>query len=235
MEIVGRFTVKDQWNQNCALQCYRASELLKNQLSAAQYSILDELHERISAKNPANVLAFWEKLYQYRERSARRMLRGTENPVVMSMEDARVMVDEFKSNQLWHDLTLKQQQSRGWRSTVTTLFHIKSGWVHAAKAIMQYGLPRFHMPLEADDATQYINALGRYTDDMAIWLMNFAKGLQAYKETLDYKQHCESSRRALNERNNKRRIDALLAATEYVGIASPLPGYAIEYYLPGYA
>jgi hypothetical protein len=65
--------------------------------------------------------------------------------------------------------------------------------------------------------------------------MNFAKGLQPYKETLDYKQHCESSRRALNERNNKRRIDALLAATEYVGIASPLPGFATKYYLPGYA
>ena len=82
-------------------------------------------------------------------------------------EQAREMVDKFKHYELWKDFTLKQRQSKHWRSTVNTILHKRAGWTHAVKAIMQYGLPRLEQPAQPEDATKQIKRLGEFARDMA--------------------------------------------------------------------
>ena len=113
------------------------------------------------------------------------------------------MVDCFKWNELWYDLNCEQQQSKRWRSTVNTILHKNAGWSHAARAIMEYGLPQLEQRALADDATEHINALGQFARDMAKWLVNFASSMYAYRQTDDYQKNYQTSMTALRKRTKR--------------------------------
>ena len=210
MELVGRFAAPDQWNAGFASACYRAATKLRAELFSEQYKILDQLYERItytrhSDEEQHDVVMFWERLHEYRERQYARMNRFTpifarseEQPV--TPKEASYMLDCFKYYELWHDLTWKQQQSKGWRSTVNTILHKNAGWTLAAKAIMEYGLPHLEQRAPLDDATEHINALGQFARDIAKWLQNFASRVHAYIETEGYQKSLQSSLAALQKR-----------------------------------
>lgn len=110
------------------------------------------------------------------------------------------MVENFKYYELWKDLTWKQRQSKHWRSTVNTILHKRAGWTHAAKAIMQYGLPRLEQPVQPEDATEQIKRLGEFARDMAQWLINFAKDMHTYMQTPGYEKNYQASMVALKRR-----------------------------------
>ena len=70
MELVGRFTAKEQWSAACALICYRASEKLQSELFSEQSNILDELYQRITYTRTEvealhDVMIFWARLNEY--------------------------------------------------------------------------------------------------------------------------------------------------------------------------
>ena len=69
----------------------------------------------------------------------------------------------------------------------------RAGWTHAAKAIMKYGLPKLLQLAPADDATENIDALGRFARDMARWLQRFASSMHAYRQTEQYQNNYETS------------------------------------------
>ena len=203
MELVGRFTAQDQWSAACALACYRASAELRSELFCEEYNILDELYERITRvrdEEVHDVMAFWGRLHEYRQRECRRMLQSSEEQSVTPAE-AFHFVESFKYHHLWYELEWSQQQTQGWRSTVNTILHRRAGWTHAAKAIMQYGLPKLELPAQPDDATEHINALGQFAQDMAKWLQNFAWSMHAYKQTTGYQKNYETSIGAMWKRN----------------------------------
>ena len=128
---------------------------------------------------------FWERLHEYRERRYARMKQSSEEQPVTPKE-ASYMLDCFKYYELWHDLTWKQQQSKGWRSTLNTILHNRAGWTHAAHAIMEHGLPKLEQPAQPDDATEHINALGQFARDLAKWLQQIASRMHAYRQTDGY-------------------------------------------------
>ena len=113
------------------------------------------------------------------------------------------MLENFRYDQLWYDLTWRQQQSKGWRSTLNTILHHRAGWTHAAKAIMEYGLPKLQQPAQPDDATEHINALGQFARDMAKWLINFASHMHAYRQTASYQKNYQTSIEALEKRRGR--------------------------------
>ena len=122
MELVGRFTAKDQWNAACALICYRASEKLQSELFSEQSHILDELYQRITETRTEeealqDVMTFWGRLNEYRERECRDMLHSSKEQSVTPCQ-ASHMVDNFKYYQLWHELPWEQRQSQRWWSTL---------------------------------------------------------------------------------------------------------------------
>ena len=206
MEIVGRFTAQDQWSAECALVCYRASRTM-DELSSEEEKNLDELYERITYARVKDeelhdVMVFWGRLYEYRERERRRMLQSSEDQSV-TPQQASQMLESFKYCQLWYDLTWKQQQSKGWRSTLNTVLHNKAGWTHAAKAIMEYGLPKLEQPAQPDDATEHINALSQFAQDLAAWLQGFASRMHAYRLTDEYQKNYQSSIKALEKKGKR--------------------------------
>ena len=207
IELVGRFTAADQWSAVFACACYRASEELRSELFSDAYNILDELYERLTRTRARDdelhdVMKFWGVLHEYRQRECRRMLQSSEGQSV-TPEQASELLESFKYYELWYELTNTQRQSKGWRSTLTTILHNRAGWTHAAKAIMQYGLPKPEQPPQPDDATEHINALGQFAQDMAQWLVNFASSMHAYKQTDAYQKNYQTSMKALEKRKRQ--------------------------------
>ena len=206
MELVGRFTAVGQWNAAFAVACYRASEQLCSDLFDGEGNILDELYQRIQCNGIAgsyhrrriedeelqNVMGFWSRLNDYR------CLLQSSSEQSLTSKQASEMLESFKYNELWYDLSWDQRQSRGWRSTVATIVHKRAGWTHAAKAILKYGLPK--LPTQTDDATEDINALGKFAKDMAEWLQHFASGLHAYKQSDGYQKSYQKSVQALQRK-----------------------------------
>jgi hypothetical protein len=200
MELVGRFTAQDQWSAACALICYKTSEELRSEPFPEQYNILDELYERITRTRVEDeelhdVMVFWGKLDEYRER----MLQSSEEQLVTTQQ-ASEMLDAFKYDHLWDELTWQQQQSKRWRSTLNTILHRRAGWTHAAKAIMEYGLPKLEKPAQPDDATGHIGAPGQSARDITKWLQEFASSMHAYRQTDEYQKKYQTSIEALEKR-----------------------------------
>ena len=118
MKLVGRFTAGDQWTDECALVCYRASEDLGSKLLSEESNILDELHQRIAHtgnireklyKESENellldVMSFWAKLNDYRERNYRRLLQINEGQLLTPKQASHIL-ENFKYDELWYDLT----------------------------------------------------------------------------------------------------------------------------------
>jgi hypothetical protein len=208
MELVGRFTAEDQWSAAFAWACYRASEELRSELFSDAYNILDELYERLTQTRARDdelhdVMKFWGWLHEYRERECRRRMLQSSEEESVTQEQACELLESFKLSELWYELTDTQQKKRGWRSTLNTILHNRAGWTHAARAIMEYGLPKLKQPLQPDDATEHINALGQFAQDMAKWLVNFALSEHGYMQTNAYQQHYRTSIRALEKRRRK--------------------------------
>ena len=210
MELVGRFTAEDQWSSACFWECYRASEKLQSEeLHSEEYNILDELYSRITTSRARdeelhNVMMFWGRLNEYREQECRRMWWSTEDQAV-TQEQATNILENFKYFQLWYELTPEQRWSnpRSQHSTLNTILNKKAGWTHAAKAIMQYGLPKLEQPAQPDDATEHINALGQFARDMAKWLVSFASSMHAYRQTPEYQKKYQASIEALEKRTSR--------------------------------
>ena len=109
------------------------------------------------------------------------------------------ILENFKYDELWYDLTEEQQKSKTWRNTVNTIFNKRAGWTHAARAIMEYGLPKLERPAEPNDVTEHINALGQFARDLAAWLHGFALRMYAYRNTDDYRKNYQTLFAALEK------------------------------------
>ena len=208
MELVGRFTGEDRWSATCALACYRAADALRSELCSEElYVIFDELYERITRtrfedEELQQVMAFWGELNDHRKRECRRLLQSSDEQSV-TPEQASHMIDSFKYHHLWYDLTETQKDAKNWRSTLNTILHKRAGWTHAAKAIMEYGLPKLEQPVQPVDATEDINILGQFAHDMAQWLLKFALRTNKYMGTEKYQKCYQASMEALHKRRSK--------------------------------
>ena len=207
MELVGRFACDGQWSEDFALACYRAARKLNVTLQAEEMEILDELYSRMTRETKhgqlKDVIAFWERLREYREAHCHDVPQGI-SAEPLPLERQRRILYNFKYYELWKELTWTQQQTRGWWSTLNTMLNNKAGWTFAAKAILTHGLPKLQQPDATDPATEQINALGQFAEDLARWLHWFASRLHEYKQTGTYQKARAASDRALNKRRADR-------------------------------
>ena len=114
------------------------------------------------------------------------------------------MIEQFKLDELWWDLSYGDRKSKQWRSNLTKLFHQKSAWKHAAAAIMDHGLPKLEQPHRRNDATVNINALGKFARDLAKWLKAFASHMHAYRQKPEHQKHVQDSNAAMKKRKQRR-------------------------------
>ena len=198
VEIVGRWAAGEEWNNAAALVSYKAARTTE-ELSTEEANILDELYQRITHRGAEDVVAFWGRLRDYRNRS----LQSSEGQP-MTPERASQLVESFKYHELWRELT-RAQQERGnaWRSIVNTILHKRAGWNHVSQTIMEYGLPIFEQPENPEDATEHITAIGQFVVNLAAWLKGFASRMHAYMRTERYQTERYKSMVALDNRRRR--------------------------------
>ena len=143
-------------------------------------------------------MVFWKRLDEYRER----MLQSSEKQSV-TPEQASDMLASFKYNELWYELTWQQQQSKRYWSVLDKILHDKAGWKHAAKAVMEYGLPKLDKSKQLDDATEHIDALGEFAQNLAKWLQRFSSSMRTLRQTDEYQKNYQTSVEALQKRSKK--------------------------------
>ena len=118
---------------------------------------------------------------------------------VLSEDRVRSIREDVYWYTLWHQQTEEQKRRKEnnskHHSRMDALLHKKAAWVHAANAVIKYGLPKIQP--STDDTTECINAMGVFARHLAIWLQYFARGLNEYRNTDDYARARESSGAAL--------------------------------------
>ena len=87
MEMVGRFAGQGEWNAAFAMACYRAAEAMHVALLPEESEILDELYSRIIKPRRRDdelyaVMAFWARLYEYREQHRHHMPQNSADQTV---------------------------------------------------------------------------------------------------------------------------------------------------------
>ena len=68
---------------------------------------------------------------------------------------------------------------------------------------MQYGLPKLEQPAQPDDATEHIDALGEFAQDLAKWLQRFSSSMRALRQTDEYQKNYQTSIEALQKKRSK--------------------------------
>ena len=193
VRIVGQWTAAEKWDNAHAFLCYRAASSTEH-MSAEEEEIIRELYDRMTLKradeeHARNVVTFWARLSEYR----RRRLQSRE-------DKPTTLIEGFKRNELWNELSPEQQQGGKWRSPANTILHNKAGWTQAARAIMKYGLPQLEERENPTDATEEIKALGHFVQNLAWWLKAFAADTLRYKQTPNYCKEYDASMVALDKR-----------------------------------
>ena len=76
----------------------------------------------------------------------------------------------------------------------------EAGWKHAALAILRHPLPVLQTKHLAADATEHIEAIEKFAQDLRTWLKCFASNLCEYKRNKRYRNDVASSMKALEKR-----------------------------------
>ena len=86
-------------------------------------------------------------------------------------------------------------------SPADTIINKRAGWRFAAKAILRTGLPKLELSHASDYATEHMNALGTFAQEIATRLLRFAHCLYEYRQTAEYKRARQFSDAALVKRH----------------------------------
>ena len=182
---IGRATEGEQWTNDCATQCCRASEERNAKLSAPQVSQLMQLLSRISCCGEQDqIIRFWIALDTYRNGHCACIGHDVTHP--LTKQQAQKLLIQYRNTVLWYQLSAQQQRSSNWRSTLNALVHKQAGWKLAAVFILQHGLPSVHRTGPVHDVQQHIQRLAAFASAIARWFHTFAHSLVAIHESPDY-------------------------------------------------
>lgn len=207
MEMVARFTADVHWSAACALICYNYSQKLE-QLSDEEKELLGELYVRITNRGTSNealrdIMLYWNKLNEFGKKH-RQDMRHTNSDQIITPSQAASLLEKFKNDVLWYELTNEQQQRDNWTSTVNSILHRRTGWKHAAQTILQHPLPILREENESDYFPEHIESITQFARELKMWLQCFASSLCKYKKTKKYKRSYIASMAAIKNRKRKR-------------------------------
>ena len=201
--MIGSFACAGQWSDDLDRACYRAARQFHVDLSSDEMDVIEELHSRITRGRDEGqinaVVATWFELQSYRESYMSRNGQLQDSGHVLSEDKDRSIREYFYWCTLWDEQTVVQKQRKEtnskYHSRMNALLYKKAAWVHAANAVIKYGLPKTQP--STDDTTECINAMGVFAQHLATWLQSFARGLNEYRNTDDYARARESSGTAM--------------------------------------
>ena len=171
LRMIGSFACAGQWSDDLDRACYRAARQFHVDLSIDEMDVIEELHSRITKGRDEEhinaVLATWFELQSYREsymsrngQQDDRNLRGSireeiYSRLVLSEEEVRSIREEYYWYTLWDQQTEDQKRQKNnskYHSRRNAMLYKKAAWVHAANAVIKYGLPKIQP--STDDTTE---------------------------------------------------------------------------------
>ena len=66
-------------------------------------------------------------------------------------------------------------------------------------------MPKLEQPAHTNDATDHVNALEQFAENMAKWLQNFTATMHAYRKTENYQKNYDASIDTLKKRRTRAR------------------------------
>ena len=182
---IGRAIEGEQWTNDCAIQCCRASEERNAKLSAPQVSQLMQLLSRISCCGEQDqIIRFWIALDTYRNGHCARIGHDVTHP--LTKQQAQKLLIQYRNTVLWYQLSAEQQRASNWRSILNALVHKQAGWKLAAVFILQHGLPSVHCTGPVHDVQQHIQRLAVFASAIARWFHTFAHSMAAMHDSPEY-------------------------------------------------
>ena len=130
-------------------------------------------------------------------------MRHTNSDQIITPSQAASLLEKFKNDVLWYELTDEQQRDN-WKSTVNSILHRRTGWKHAAQTILQHPLPILREENESDYFPEHIESITQFARELKMWLQCFASSLCKYKKTKKYKRSYDASMAAIENRTRSR-------------------------------
>ena len=209
VELIGRSSVEwrgGAWNDRLSECCMRAIEEAHTTFDADEDRVLTELYERITKHRTKMrtkeeieaIVAFWWKLQTYRRRYLERKGRFDSAEEVLSDTDIMKVRRDWEDNEMWWDLSAKQQKTGHLPSIYNPALHKRSGWATVANAIIKYQLPQLPHLRKSDGVTEHIQTINRFSCDLLEWMKKFASAALAYWRSAEYERaRATSARTAL--------------------------------------
>ena len=129
-----------------------------------------------------DIMFYWNKLNEFGKRH-RQNMRQINSDQIITPAKAASLLEKFKYDELWYELTEKQQERNNWYSTVNTILHRRTGWKHAAQAILQNPLPMLRKEKQSDYFPEHIESIEQFAQELKTWLQCFASSLCKYKKS----------------------------------------------------
>ena len=204
IKAVGQAVAGFVWSDDCAAQCYRASERLCLNLTLEDEAEISQLHNRLTTGRDTGENAldervqFWVQLHEFRRQQC-----GTDE---ISKQDAEEMLNKFRKEVLWYELSRQQKRSNAavQNSSLFVIQDNRAGYKHVASAIMHCGLPQLLCPHGSDDLEQHMDILAQFATTMVRWLQTFASSMRSLRQSEEYQKKQAHSARALQERCSRR-------------------------------
>ena len=186
--LIGRAIAGEQWTNDCALQCCRASRASEGRnakMPAPQVFQLKQLFSRISwFGEQREIIRFWIALDTYRNGQCARIGHDVSHP--LAKEQAQELLVCYRNDVLWYQLSAEQQKRSNWRSILNAVVHKQAGWKHAAVFILQHGLPSVDRTRADHDVQQHIIRLAMFASAIARWFHTFAHSTAAMNDSPEY-------------------------------------------------
>ena len=203
---LGRAIGGKQWNNNCALQCYRASEAMHFKPSAPVTKEIQQLAVMIDRPGDDTSLderfRFWMELDAYREIQCDRIGHDARQPLTKA--EAEKILISYRKFVLWHELSPQQKKSLNWRSILGAILHKRAGWKPAALSILQYGLPSVQQLRAVHDVQEHIQSLAELASAIVCWINIFACDMAEVHQSSEYVLQRTHSDNALRDRCDRR-------------------------------
>ena len=209
VELIGRSSVEwrgGAWNDRLSECCMDAIEEAHITFDADEERVLTELYKRITKHRTKMrtkeeieaIVAFWWKLQTYRRRYLERKGRFDSAEEVLSDTDIMKVRRNWEDDEIWWDLSAKQQKTGHLPSIYNAALHKRSGWATVANAIIKYQLPQLPHLRKSDGVTEHIQIINRFSCDLLEWMKNVAGAALAYWRSAEYERaRATSARTAL--------------------------------------
>ena len=210
--LIGASACHGGWNAEMSASCFRAGRSVRASLKGEEADVLGELYQRLtldtrgqrrrsrSSEEIDEIINFWWKLQAYRKWWLQEHHREDSEAEILTEEEITEVRGAWAWFEMWYELTPEQKRNRHLPSIYNAALNNKSGWKALANCIIKNKMPQPPARTLCDQwdrtgAIEHAAAIGHFIEDLATWLVVFAKSLAEQHRSESHKKARLSSGR----------------------------------------